>query len=104
MQKLKVGVVGVATSAGARADLLVAGRVQFTGVYDIDPAVSRSIAQQYDIRAFASLTDLVDSVDRSRCDPTSTHFEVAKPFLSAGAACCWRNPCRFARPAKNWSA
>lgn len=94
MQKLKVGVVGVGHIGREHARIysLLDG-VQFVGVHDIDPAVSRSIAQQYDIRSFASLADLVESVDAvTVATPTSTHFEVAKPFLSAGRSVLLEKP------------
>ncbi len=94
MQKLKVGVVGVGHIGREHARIysLLDG-VQFAGVYDIDPAVSRSIAQQYDIRSFSSLADMIEAVDAvSVATPTSTHFEVAKPFLTAGRSVLLEKP------------
>ncbi|MCC6355313.1 MAG: Gfo/Idh/MocA family oxidoreductase [Verrucomicrobiae bacterium] len=94
MQKLKVGVVGVGHIGREHARIysLLDG-VQFAGVYDIDPAVSRSIAQQYDIRTFSSLADMIEAVDAvSVATPTSTHFEVAKPFLTAGRSVLLEKP------------
>lgn len=94
MQKLKIGVVGVGHIGREHARIysLLEG-VQFVGVFDIDPAVARSISQQYDIRCFSALEDLVESVDAvSVATPTSTHFEVARPFLSAGRSVLMEKP------------
>lgn len=94
MQKLKIGVVGVGHIGREHARIYSQLEdVQFVGVFDIDPAVARSISQQYDIRCFSALADLVGSVDAvTIATPTSTHFEVAKPFLSAGRSVLMEKP------------
>ncbi|HPA18136.1 MAG TPA: Gfo/Idh/MocA family oxidoreductase [Verrucomicrobiae bacterium] len=94
MQKLKIGVVGVGHIGREHARIYsLLDDVQFVGVFDIDPAVARSIAQQYDIRCFSTLGDMLESVDAvSVATPTSTHFEVAKPFLAAGRSVLMEKP------------
>lgn len=94
MQKLKVGVVGVGHIGREHARIYSQlPDAQFVGVYDIDPVVALTVAQQYDIRAFQSLDDLVEAVDAvSVATPTTTHRDVAQPFLSTGRSILLEKP------------
>ncbi len=84
--KVKVGVVGVGHIGREHARIYsrLPG-VEMVGVYDIDTAIRRRIAQQYGIRAFESLEEVAAQTDAlSVATPTHTHFEIAQFFLQAG--------------------
>ncbi len=85
MQKLKVGVVGVGHIGREHARIYsLLENVEFVGIYDTDANVRQRTAQQYGIRACASVTELMDLVDAATiATPTTYHYEVARPFLEA---------------------
>jgi predicted dehydrogenase len=86
MKKSRVGVVGVG-HIGKNHARLYAGLsgADFTAVYDIDQARAEKIAQEFGVRAAASLKDFGEQVDAaSVATTTSAHFEVGRDLLGRG--------------------
>ncbi|MBL7930419.1 MAG: Gfo/Idh/MocA family oxidoreductase [Bacteroidia bacterium] len=55
------------------------------GVYDIDMTLTRDLALQYSIKAFASLEEALDhSQVVDIATPSSTHYEIARQSIIAG--------------------
>ncbi len=86
MSKLRVGVVGVGhigkNHARLYADL---PQVEFTAIFDIDPAQANSIAKEFGVEAVGSLEEFSARVDAaSIATPTNSHFAVAQQLLAAG--------------------
>jgi predicted dehydrogenase len=84
-----VAVLGVGSLGKEHAriysDLAAAGRVEFTGVYDISAEAARKWAQKYRVRAFESVAEAGAASDAlSIVTPTHTHFDLAKPLLEQG--------------------
>jgi predicted dehydrogenase len=86
MSLLKTAVIGVGHIGREHARVYsLAPHTEFVGVYDIDPQVSRRVAQQYNIKHFTSLAELAEQVDAvTIATPTNTHFEIGKFFLERG--------------------
>lgn len=84
--RLKVGVVGVGHLGSLHAGLL--GQIdaaELVGVYDIDAAKCRGIAEECGVRAFPDLDALIGSVQAvSVATPTVTHLEIAMKAVSRG--------------------
>lgn len=58
---------------------------ELTGVYDIDTKLCHDLAQQYQIKAFASLEELLENCDAvDIVTPSNTHFEIAERCITAG--------------------
>lgn len=56
-----------------------------SGIFDIDPVLTRELAQQYQLKAFASLDEAIEN--SSALDivtPANTHFEIAKKAITSG--------------------
>ncbi len=88
-QRIAVAVLGAGSLGKEHAriygDLFKAGSVEFTGVYDVLPETTRHIAEKYHVRAFGSAQEAADASDAlSIVTPTSTHYELAREFLSQG--------------------
>lgn len=67
------------------ADLAAAGKVNFSGVYDVNAEVARKFAEKYHVKAFSSVDEAVaNCAAASIVTPTITHFELAKKLLEAG--------------------
>ena len=67
------------------ADLAAAGEVDFVGIHDVVPETARRIADQYRVRAFASVEETIAASEAvSVVTPTVTHFELAKRLLEHG--------------------
>lgn len=86
---LKVAVLGTGSLGKNHvriyAELAAAGLVEFTGVYDVAAEVARKFAQQYGVRAFASVAEAAEVSDALNIvTPTVTHFDLAKQLLGAG--------------------
>lgn len=92
--KVKTAVIGVGHIGREHARIYSQlPEVEFVGICDIDPSVARRVAQQHRVRACtdpAELYDLVDCV--SIATPTSSHFEVALPFLQRGKSVLIEKP------------
>jgi len=86
---LKVAVLGTGSLGKNHvrlyAELAAAGVVEFTGVYDVVSDAARRIAEQYGVRAFASITEAAAASDALNIvTPTTTHFDIAKQLLVQG--------------------
>ena len=86
MKNLRLGVVGVGHIGKNHARLYAETEMaNFTAIYDTDAANAAQIAQQYQVRAAASLEEFADLVDAaSVATPTNSHFAVARPLLEKG--------------------
>ena len=85
-EKIKVGIIGVGHLGQHHVKHFsrLTG-VQLAGIFDIDQGRAQKIAQQYPIRAFSSLDELLESVDAvAVVTPTQTHATVAGKCLEAG--------------------
>lgn len=84
--KIKVGVVGVGHLGNLHAKMYdMIPTADFVGIYDIDPARSKEVAEHYGVKSFPSLDALLDEVGAaSVVTPTSNHFETASHALHRG--------------------
>lgn len=86
---LKVAVIGTGAlgkhHARLYADLAIKEKVNFVGVYDLEPSKAVSIAQDYSVTAFSNIEDLANECDAvSVVTPTQTHAKVAIQCLNSG--------------------
>lgn len=86
MKSLRVGVVGVGHIGKNHARLYAeSDTADFTAIYDTDAANAAQIAQQYKVRAAASLEEFAELIDAaSVATPTVSHFAIARPLLEKG--------------------
>ncbi len=83
MKPLKVGVVGVGYLGKFHAEKYskLTG-AELVGVVDAEADTSTSVAQRFNVPAFADYRDLIGKVDAvSVVVPTDRHYEIAKQFL-----------------------
>jgi predicted dehydrogenase len=83
---LKVGVIGVGRM-GERHCRVYANlrRTELVGVYDVDPALGKRVARQYDVPYFSVLDDLLACAEAvSLAVPTPYHAELAFQCLERG--------------------
>jgi predicted dehydrogenase len=86
MKKLRVGVVGVGHIGSNHARLYseIPG-VDFTAIYDVDPARANSISKKFRATVANSLDKFAELVDAaSIATPTSAHHEIAVKLLQRG--------------------
>jgi predicted dehydrogenase len=83
---LRVGVVGVGYLGSIHAGIYAGmNGVQLAGVADIEPATASRIGKQHACPYYTDPYALIDEVDAvSIAVPTSSHCEVAMPYLEAG--------------------
>ena len=86
MTKIRVGVVGVGHIGKNHARIYAeAESVEFTAIFDSDPATAAQIAEQYQVRVASSLAEFADLVDAaSVATPTNTHHAIARSLLETG--------------------
>ena len=86
MMPLEVGVVGVGHLGSLHAKMLSQIQaVHLAGVFDLDTARARAIAQEFSTRAFESLEELLGNVQAvTIATSTSTHYDVACRALERG--------------------
>ena len=86
MQPLRIAVIGVGHLGQHHARLLSAmDGVELVGVVDTKPGRAQEIAAKYSTTAFTDASQLPRSVDAvSIASPTTTHVEIALPFVEAG--------------------
>ena len=86
MQQLRVAVIGVGYLGQHHARLLSAmDGVELVGVVDTKPGRAQEIAAKYSTAAFTDASQLAGGVDAvSIASPTSTHLDIALPFVDSG--------------------
>jgi predicted dehydrogenase len=87
----RIGVAGVGAIGKNHARLMAdiaarsGGAVQFTAVYDADPARAAEFAAQYGTHAASDIADFAERVDAaSVAVPTVYHRKVAEPLMERG--------------------
>ena len=67
------------------SELAAAGKVEFSGIYDVSPEALRAVSEKLGgVNVFGSAEELVEHCDAvSIVTPTVTHFELAKTALNA---------------------
>jgi len=88
-QKLRVAVLGTGSLGKQHvriySELAAAGRIDFTGIYDISTTAAQEQAARHGLRVFASAAEAAAHADAlSVVTPTSTHYELARDLLMAG--------------------
>lgn len=86
MKKVKVGVIGTGHLGSLHAKMYsqIEG-ANLVGVYDIDVARGKSVAEEYGTRYFPGIEDLLDQVEAiSIATPTKSHYDVAVCALRKG--------------------
>lgn len=91
---LKAGVIGVGHLGKFHAQKYAAiDGVKLVGVYDLDPARAKLIAEECGTGVYGSVEELLKNVDIvSIATPATTHFDVAHKALSAGVHCLVEKP------------
>ncbi len=81
--RIRIGVVGVGHLGSQHARVLdEIKEAELVGVYDIDAKKARQVAEQFHVKAFDSIDELLDEVDAVSCAvPTESHYIVAKKVL-----------------------
>jgi predicted dehydrogenase len=88
-EPVRVAVIGIGSLGKEHtriyAEMAAAGRVNFAGVFDRNPANTQSYATKYNTRAFRSIEEAADFSDALNIvTPTTTHFEIARQLLERG--------------------
>lgn len=84
--RVEIGVAGTG-AMGRHHVRLLSGMTdaRLVGVYDVDRAVARSVAEEFDCRAFDTLAELADACDAVVvAAPTEAHLEVASEAADRG--------------------
>lgn len=83
---IKFGLVGLGYLGKIHLRLLnEIEEINLAGVYDADPNLTKSLAEQYNVKAFQSLQELIDACDAiDIVTPSNTHFEIAYACLNSG--------------------
>ena len=94
MHRTPIAVVGVGHLGQHHTRLLAAmPEVDLVAVVDTNPDRAAAIATKYDTLALAETSTLLGSVDAAIiATPTTSHLEVALPFIEAGAAVLVEKP------------
>jgi len=94
MEPVRIAVIGTGVMGGYHLkNYAKMDDVELVGVYDVDIERARAKAAEFGTTAFDDLDELIKNVDAvSIVTPTTTHFEVAKKFLSAGIPCLIEKP------------
>lgn len=81
---MKAGVIGVG-SMGQNHARLHSEMGQLVGVYDLDQAQSKKVAERFGVQSFESVESLLSAVDMvDVCTVTSTHYDIAKRAIAMG--------------------
>ncbi len=80
MEKLNVGVIGVGHLGKLHAKMFTQiSNCNLVGVFDLNTAQAKTIADEFNTAAFASIDELLEKVNAvSIAATTSAHYEVAK--------------------------
>ena len=94
-RKLRCGAIGVGRMGRHHARVYAEmPDCELVGIVDADLERAEELAEKHNTRAFRSERELAEAgVDAvSIATPTTTHLEVARPFLEAGVACLIEKP------------
>jgi predicted dehydrogenase len=83
MEKLKIGVIGTGHLGKLHTKMFqqIPG-CELTGIFDTNQENLVNVAKEFNVKAFGSFNDMLDSVDAvSIAVTTSAHFQVAKECL-----------------------
>lgn len=94
MSRLRVAVVGVGSLGQHHARLFAAmPDVELTAVVDVRADRANDVAARHGTRALVNAADIVGRVDAvTVATPTSSHVDVALPFVESGAAVLVEKP------------
>ena len=84
---LKIGLLGVGHlgKIHLKCIRLATERYELVGFYDPNPQVREQVANEFDVRAFASAAELIAAVEVvDIVTPTPLHYELVKQALEAG--------------------
>ena len=86
MKELRVGVVGVGHHGRQHVRIYSELRgVMLTAIADTDPEALAGTAQEWNVASFSDYRDITSQVDAvSIATPTTSHYQIAKHFLSCG--------------------
>ena len=94
MSRIKIGVVGTGHLGSIHTKLWKHNtEVDLVGIYDIDKDRAITIANEYFIKSFDSLEDLLNEVDAiTIASPTVTHYDVAIQAIVKNKYCFIEKP------------
>jgi predicted dehydrogenase len=87
IKEIKAGIVGLGHLGSIHSRILneISGEnknIEFTGVYDIDSVKNNKIAEEFKVRAYNSLDELLSEINSLIIvTPTTTHFEIASKAI-----------------------
>jgi predicted dehydrogenase len=83
---IKIGVLGAGHLGKIHIRLLKEiENFEFVGFYDPDEENSKKVAEEYNTKAFSSITELLDSIDAvDIVTPTISHFDCAVDAIKKG--------------------
>lgn len=86
MKKVRIGVVGTGHLGSLHTKMYSQiESADLVGVYDIDVAKGKSVAEEFGTKHFPGIEDLLDQVEAiSIATPTKSHYDVAVHALSKG--------------------
>lgn len=85
MQKLKIGLLGAGHLGKIHLKCILATDWDFAGFYDPDEKNAKSAIEQYKVRRFDTVEELLGEVDAvDIVTPTPSHFELASAAIRAG--------------------
>lgn len=85
-QEIRIGVAGVGHMGKYHVNVLSQIKnIHFTGVYDTDQEIAKTVSSEFNVANYSSLKDLYQHADAViLATPTSTHYELGKEILLAG--------------------
>jgi len=83
MEKLKIGIVGTGHLGKLHTKMFQQiSKCELVGIYDSNPDHLAHVSKEYNVRAFSSLSEMLENVDAvSIAVTTSAHFQVAEKCL-----------------------
>jgi predicted dehydrogenase len=86
MEKLKIGVIGTGHLGKLHVKMFrQIPECEVIGIYDSNSQVVKDVAQEYDVKAFDNLDNLLNSIQAaSIAVSTTAHYEVSKICLEKG--------------------
>lgn len=83
---VKIGLIGLGYLGKIHLKLLrEIKEVELLGIFDIDPALTKTLADQYNTKAFPSAAELIEAADAiDIVTPSNTHCEIASQCIRKG--------------------